>query len=130
MVCVGFCSIFRRFVTLCSALWFCWCDLPCSWYVVIENSRVSAYLNAFSPVAPVTVEIVGPKKYPAAAGIRTIPLILTVFGPLAAANLKAEDRNDPFLYCKMVAGVGTVSACLLTLYLKLRMERKHNTTND
>ena len=75
-----------------------------------------------SSVGPVTYAIVGPAKYPSASGLRTIIMLAAVFGPYAAAHLETLNHTgEPYLYSKLIAGAGTAACCLLSLWLKLRM---------
>ncbi|KAI8148220.1 major facilitator superfamily domain-containing protein [Fennellomyces sp. T-0311] len=76
-------------------------------------------------VAPVTFTIVGPKGYPSAAGLRTMLMLAAVFGPFLAAHLESINHTgEPYLYAKLIAGVGTTTACLLSLWLKFRMDNR------
>ena len=75
--------------------------------------------------ASVTLDIVGMKKYPAALGLRMLPFLVSVFGPLVASYLETLNAyGSPFLYCKLFSGAGYAVCAVLSLVLKFRMEKK------
>ena len=69
------------------------------------------------------INIVGMENYPAAVSINMLAFILSVFGPLLAGYVESTNTSQPYLYCKVIAGVGFGMAFLLSLILRFRMNR-------
>ncbi|KAI9488748.1 major facilitator superfamily domain-containing protein [Zychaea mexicana] len=82
------------------------------------------YGSYFTLAAPVAISILGSmEKYPAALSINMLAFIFFVLGPLIASVVEANDTQHPFLYCKIIAGVGYAACALLSLFLKFRLKR-------
>ncbi|KAI8144300.1 major facilitator superfamily domain-containing protein [Fennellomyces sp. T-0311] len=116
-------SIYMAVSTI--SLWVVWVlarDFTALIGFAIMNGFVNSCLGVIS--ASVTMAITGPKDYPAATGLRPVLLVVSVFGPLVADLLESSNHAEPFLYCKIVAGAGAAMACILTLILKFRMDKR------
>ena len=71
---------------------------------------------------PVTYAIVGPAKHTSANKLRAIIMLVTVFGLYVATRLEtANHTGEPYLNSKLIAGAGTTACCLLSIWLKLRV---------
>ncbi|KAI8146979.1 major facilitator superfamily domain-containing protein [Fennellomyces sp. T-0311] len=72
----------------------------------------------------VTYAIVGEQRYASALGLKMLPFVVSICGPLVASYLDSINGHTPFLYCKLIAGAGFAVSIILGLLLKFRMERK------
>ncbi|KAI8141354.1 major facilitator superfamily domain-containing protein [Fennellomyces sp. T-0311] len=93
-------------------------------FALVNGLVYGSYLTLAAPVA---INIVGMEDYPAAVSINMLAFGLSVFGPLLASYMESHSQQEPFLYCKIIAGVGYGACALISIILKFRLSRSVRT---
>ncbi|KAI8149044.1 major facilitator superfamily domain-containing protein [Fennellomyces sp. T-0311] len=89
-------------------------------FVLVNGLVYGSYLTLAAPVA---INIVGMENYPAAVSVNMLAFILAIFGPLLAGYVESQNHEHPFLYCKVIAGVGFGACVILSSILRFRLNR-------
>lgn len=75
-------------------------------------------------VPSITDELVNPEQFSTGLSIVTLSTCIAAFGPNIAGLLDYIDHAEPFLACKLFAGLAFVVAFFIMLALRLCMDRR------
>ncbi|KAI9479623.1 major facilitator superfamily domain-containing protein [Zychaea mexicana] len=71
----------------------------------------------------IILDIIGIKMYSPALGLSYLACVLSIGGPPLATYLNSNNHHDPFLYSKIISGLGFALCALLTVILKYQMKK-------
>lgn len=73
---------------------------------------------------PITVQVVGLKKYPYAFPLLMLTNIPALFGPPIVSAIEKVSTAQPFLTYKLFTGLTAFACAVVTIILRLRLSRK------
>lgn len=87
-------------------------------------NRDGVILNCVICIVPsITDELLNPEQFSTGLSIVTLSTCIAAFGPNIAGLLDYIDHAEPFLACKLFAGLAFIVAFFIMLALRLCMDR-------
>ncbi|CDH58910.1 mfs transporter [Lichtheimia corymbifera JMRC:FSU:9682] len=102
------------------------------WTLAYDYGTLMAYAALFgffggsfyALCGPITVQVVGLKKYPYAFPLLMLTNIPALFGPPIVSAIEKVSTAQPFLTYKLFTGLTAFACAVVTIILRLRLSRK------